>query len=237
VLLLIHYHFQKFPSLSQVGKRFVKLILLLTLAGVILVTVAAIRHPKITEFIYKRQEMFGSAMENRWAEYRAALNQWLTSPLWGSGFGVALTIEKVRHTREQDYIHHFIFQFLVSSGIFGLLLIFTLLGGTILQLLRLLKKSSSILQSTLCIVSLLTVMNIIVVSSTQTVILKQDTYFLMAILISFAIIIKRWQRQGVPVGVGMNRGNAAAGRSFGVRGLAPRAYPLGTPLTKSQGRT
>ena len=176
-------------------KRITKLIILLAFTGVISMMAVAAFKPEVTGVILHRQEITGQMMSNRIEEYRNAIKEWLESPIWGKGFGNKSRFFKGNRYRSQDYIHNFIFQFLASSGVVGLTFFLTLLMVTFLKLFSLLKYSKSLLQTAILIGSILTLTNIVLLSSVQTTILKQDTYFIFSMIISFAIIIGRLQRE------------------------------------------
>lgn len=174
-------------------RRVARTILLLTMAGIVSLSVLALSNSDVLKFIKGRQNLTGRETNARMAEYVNAAEEWLTSPLWGKGFGYETRFYKSGRMRDQDYVHNFVLQFLMSSGIVGLLLLFALLGSTFRRLCVLFRRTRSPSQIAVLVASLLTMFNIVLLSSGQTIILKQDTYFLLALVVSFAVVITRIQ--------------------------------------------
>jgi O-antigen ligase len=176
-------------------KRVNKFILSIVLISVLAAIGIVLYHPATETLIQGRYDITDQQSFHRMTELKIAFDQWLASPIWGNGFGFQTIILRDYHFRPQDYFHNFVMQFLVSSGIVGLALILALLGTTLIQLWRLFKTAQTLTQTSILISSLLTFFNICLISSVQTVILKQETYFFLGIIISFVIIIKRLQRE------------------------------------------
>lgn len=183
------------PEVRRMGKRMSRLILLLAMAGIVVVVLLTSFEPKVMDFIQKRQELTGQESQNRLSEYQTAFEEWLASPAWGQGFGYRAKVFKTSKERLQEYVHNFVLQFMMSSGLIGLSLILVLLGGTFVRLWRLFKRARSQLQSAVLVSSLLTLFNVLLMGSVQTVMLKHEVYLLLAVIISFSIAIKRFQRK------------------------------------------
>jgi O-antigen ligase len=186
--------FQKGHSREK-GKKLSRLIFALAGAGVIMMTLLIAFNPQVLKVVAERKQTTAMMAGARWAEYQNAAQEWLTSPVWGKGFGYESRFYKGGRVRSQEYVHNFILQFLMSSGIVGLALILTLLGTSFWQMGKLLKKAQSRLQTGILLACLLTLVNIVLLCLFHTLLLKQDTYFLLAIVISITIIIRRLQEQ------------------------------------------
>jgi hypothetical protein len=98
-----------------------------------------------------------------------------------------------------------------------------MLGVTTFQIMKLFKRSRTLLQTVILIAIVITLANIVLMSLTETVINAQEVYFLEAIVISFAISIKRLQRQDLLETIRMSKKNY----TFGVKGVGNDTSFLG----------
>jgi hypothetical protein len=174
-------------------RRLSLLIGFLVLMGTITISLLVVANPGVGDLILKRQQKTALEAGARLAEYQNAMKEWLSSPVWGKGFGYESRFYKAGKVRSQEYVHNFILQFLMSSGIVGLMLILTMLGTAMWHMKKLFLAAQSRLQIAILVASILTVLNILIICFFHTLILKQDIYFLLAIVISFAVIIRRLQ--------------------------------------------
>lgn len=209
VLYLINYKSRSKGKMRRWYSRVTKLICSLMVICAIVSFGIVLYNPPTADLILSRYDKTGSQADNRTTELKMAYDQWLKSPIWGHGFGFETLIYKGTRFREQEYVHNFILQCLVSSGIIGLGLVLTLLGATFIQLRRLFKQSRSLIQTSILIPSLLTLFNIGLIGLVQTVILKEETYFFLGIIISFIVIIKRLQREEKLRAISITRFNEA----------------------------
>jgi len=152
-------------------------------------------NPPTADLILSRADKTDSQAWNRTTEIQMAYEEWLNRPILGSGFAYQMPIFKGTRFRQQDWVHNFIMQFLVSSGIIGLAMLITLLGATALLLRKLFKRSRSSLQNAVMISCILALFNVVLIGMVQTVLHKEDTYFILAMIISFIVAIKRFQAE------------------------------------------
>lgn len=178
-----------------VSNKIIKLTVIFTLTGTIAAVLIGVFNPTYTQIIITRFDQVNKSASNRFDEYNKAFEEWSSSPIWGKGFAYEATFYKGNRLRHQQYIHNLIMQFLMSSGLIGLSIVLILFGEMYVQLLKLFKRSKSILQAAILIANLLIVTNILLSSFIQTTIQNQQTYFVLAIVISFVVIIERLQNE------------------------------------------
>jgi O-antigen ligase len=193
VVYLLKRKYKFGREFRRVAKKAAQIIIFLVVTGLIGIIGVSIYTPKITDFLEYRINKTSPEANARMDEYSNAVREWLESPIWGKGFAYESTFVKGKRTRHQQYVHNLFLQFLMSSGVVGLSLILILLGSIFFQVWKLFNRSQSLLQTAVLIGCLLTVLNIGMQSLVQTVIQKQETYFILAMVISFAIIVKRLQ--------------------------------------------
>jgi O-antigen ligase len=195
IYFLLWLKSQVSPEFRQWGRRIARIILFFAILSFIGVIFLAIYVPQIADFISLRQQLTGNEMNNRLSEYGNAFQEWLRSPIWGHGFGFQTQLFKGSWWRQQDYVHNFVLQFLQSAGLIGLGLILSLLGVTFFRLMKLLNRSRSLMQSAALITGIMIIFNVSMLGMVYTLLLKQETYFILAVAISIGIIVERLQRQ------------------------------------------
>jgi len=196
IFYLLHIGDKKSRRLRFWKKRMSKVIFAMLIVGITGVISLYQLNPDVGALIHLRFGKISQSKDAKMDEFKNAFQEWAESPIWGKGFGVETTFYKGYRLREQDYVHNWILQFMMSSGVIGLGLIVAMLGSIFQELLTLWRRGSpTMLQTGILITCFLTTLNIILQGTIQTTLQREESYFLLAVVISFAIIIRKFERK------------------------------------------
>ena len=198
LFFLIKKGYSKDVKARMNRRRIMGAFIFLFLVGIISVIILLQINHDFRLTIFERFSMVSTSFNVRMDEFRNAFEVWKNNPIIGTGFGVESVFYKGARLREQDYVHNWILQFLQSGGIIGLILILSLIFESFRSMLFLLKKSDkTMLQTGILSTCFLLLLNIVLQGLIQTVLQRLEIYFMLSLIISFVIAIKKIQKNHI----------------------------------------
>ena len=195
LFFLINIRHKTNQEFRDYKKKLIKNLFFIISVGLLVVIFLYRANPDFEYTVRSRFSIISQSGNIRLDEFRNAFQVWSENPILGIGFGVESKFYKGERFREQDYVHNWILQFLKSSGIVGLCIFVHLIYRFFRELLYLWRKRFlTELHTGVLIMCFLTGMNILLQGLIQTVLQRLEIYFLLSMVISLIIGIRRLRR-------------------------------------------